>query len=182
MVIGVTGKVGSGKTTVSTILTRKYGAVVVDVDKIGHEILEEKREELEGIFGEEIVKEGKVDRKALAAIVFSSEEKLKILERLLHPRMCERVKEILEKISRDELVVVEAALLKRMNLHKLCDHVITVVADEELLISRSPMALERLRYQEDVVPQGVVIPNNGNVSELEEKIEKVMNLLWGKRG
>jgi dephospho-CoA kinase len=179
MVIGVTGKIGTGKSTVCEILKNKYGAHVVNVDRIGHEVLEEVKEKLVELFGGSVLEDGKVNRKKLAGIVFESQENLKKLESLVHPLMKKRVQEIINKTS--GLVVIEAALLKRMGLDQLCDHVITVVASRETILKRNREADRRLKFQEDIVPQGIVVANNSTLEDLEKKVEEVMKLLWEKR-
>ncbi|AJG41290.1 dephospho-CoA kinase [Thermotoga sp. RQ7] len=176
MVIGVTGKIGTGKTTVCEVLKRDYGAHMVNVDRIGHEVLEEVKERLVELFGESILEDGKVSRKKLGEIVFGSEEKLKKLEQLVHPLMRKKVEDIVKK--RSGLVVIEAALLRRMKLDALCDHIITVVAEEKKIIERNESAKERLKFQKDVIPQGIVIPNNSSIADLERKVKEVMALIW----
>ncbi|MCD6552294.1 dephospho-CoA kinase [Thermotoga sp.] len=179
MVIGVTGKIGTGKTTVCEILKRDYGAYVVNVDEIGHEILEEVKEKLVELFGESVLEDGKVIRKKLGEIVFRSEEKLRKLERLVHPLMRKKVENIVKE--RSGLVVIEAALLRRMKLDTLCDHVITVVAKEKKIVERNKFARERLKFQKDVIPQGIVIPNNSSIADLEKKVREVVSLIWERR-
>ena len=183
VVIGVTGKFGSGKSTVAKILEKK-GAKVIKVDEIGHEVLEneEVKMELLKVFGEEIFENERVNRKMLGNIVFSSEERLRELEKILHPRMVEKVRKIIEKL--DGVVVLEAAILKRMKLDSLCDHIITVVADEEKIFERmrkkgfsDDEIRKRLSFQEDVEPTGIILINNGSLEELEEKVNMVWSLM-----
>jgi len=183
VIIGVTGKFGSGKSTVAKILEKK-GAKVINVDEIGHEVLkdEDVKEKLLKTFGEDIFENGEVNRKTLARIVFSSKERLKELEKILHPKMIEKIKEIVKKY--DGIVVLEAAILKRMGLDSLCDHVITVVTDEEKIFERmrkkgfSDDEIEkRLSFQEDVKPIGIILINNGSLEELEEKVSMVWSLM-----
>jgi len=183
VVIGVTGKFGSGKSTVAKIL-EKRGAKVIKVDEIGHEVLEDEevKRKLLRVFGGEIFENGRVNRKILGNIVFSSEERLRELERILHPRMVEKVRELIEKL--EGIVVLEAAILKRMKLDSLCDYIITVVADEEKIFERMKKKgfsddeiRRRLSLQEDVKPMGIVVTNNGTLEELEEKVSMVWGLM-----
>ncbi|PLV60038.1 dephospho-CoA kinase [Thermotoga sp. KOL6] len=178
MVIGVTGKIGTGKSTVCEILKKEYNAYVVNVDNIGHETLEEMKEEIVKLFGTSILKEGKIDRKKLGEIVFTSEEKLRQLEQLIHPVMRKKVENIIKE--KNGLVVIEAALLKRIGLDKLCNHIITVVSSEKKIIERNKLAKERLKFQRDVVTQGIVIPNNSSIEDLKRKVKEVMMLIWEK--
>lgn len=68
-----------------------------------------------------------------------------------------------------------------MGLDQLCDHVITVVASREKILERNREADRRLKFQEDIVPQGIVVANNSTLEDLEKKVEEVMKLLWEKR-
>ncbi|MBI9094554.1 MAG: dephospho-CoA kinase [Sphaerochaeta sp.] len=128
-IIGLTGKASAGKNVVASSFARQ-GCAVIDVDQLGHVVLEQNQTLLGETFGPEILKEGKVDRKALGALVFSDPEKLKALEAITHPAMVRECKHLIEKAEEQgtEALLINAALLYRMQLYRLCDHVVFVKA------------------------------------------------------
>ena len=129
LVIGLTGKAAAGKNAVASSFVDQ-GCAVIDVDQLGYPILEQNQALLGKTFGSEIVKGGKVDRKALGALVFSDPEKLRTLEAIMHPAMVRQCKRLIEKAEQEgkEALVINAALLYRMQLYMLCDHVVLVKA------------------------------------------------------
>ena len=128
-VIGLTGKAAAGKNVVASSFA-KQGCAVIDVDQLGHPVLAQNQALLGEIFGPEIVKDGKIDRKALGALVFSDPKKLKALEAITHPAMVDECKRLIEKAEKEgkEAVLINAALLYRMQLYRLCDRVVLVKA------------------------------------------------------
>src|SRR5512141_760633 len=115
--VGLTGGIGSGKSTVSGIL-RELGARIIDADVLAREALEPGRPayiETIHIFGKRVAgSDGRIDRKALAGIVFSDPDKRKLLEGIVHPRVFEEEARIVAGIEAAEpgaLVFFDAALL-----------------------------------------------------------------------
>ena len=154
LVIGLTGTIASGKSTVSRYLGRRYGAIHIDADLVAREVVESMAKELSGVFGEEILKEdGTIDRKALGAIVFSDQEALSKLNRLVHPRTCENIAAQIETIGEEaseektDIVVVEAIELIRSGLRDVVDTIWVVYADPEVRIKR--LMGERLLSEEE---------------------------------
>ena len=140
-VIGLTGGIGTGKSTASEYL-RKQGFSIIDADRISREIVEPGTlllKELEKNFGSGIIKDdGTLDRKALAAIVFSDKEKKSRLDGLMHGHILD---EIERKISESQSgegrgIIVDAPLLFETGLEKKCDQVWLITADEKLRILR----------------------------------------------
>ncbi|HEY8542826.1 MAG TPA: dephospho-CoA kinase, partial [Pseudothermotoga sp.] len=165
LIIGLTGKIGSGKSTVAQILG-EFGAHIIDVDKIGHEVLQNQdvKNSLREIFGEMIFDGVNVDRKKLASIVFSDPKKLSILEQITHPKIKEKIIEKLNSLT--GLIVIDAAILHRLKLEKLCDLVITVVAPMDKIVERLKQKgmnedeiYRRLACQEDITDTEYVIVN-----------------------
>ena len=138
-VVGLTGPIGAGKTTVAAIL-RDLGARVLDADAIA------KDEQLRGTtgysaivqqFGTEVLGEDKeVDRRKLAAIVFADPRRLEQLERILHPRVISRILEARKMLPDDQVLVVEAIKLIETSLRNACDRVWVVLAPRDQLGSR----------------------------------------------
>ena len=117
LIVGLTGGVASGKSTVSTVL-KEEGAYLIDADQIARDLVQPHTpawQELVKTFGESILqKDGSIHRKKLAALVFSHPEKRSLLNQLLHPRIKEETERRLKAIGQrdpDAIVVIDAALL-----------------------------------------------------------------------
>jgi len=138
-VVGLTGPIGAGKTTVAAIL-RELGARVLDADAIA------KDEQLRGTtgysaivqqFGTTVLGEDKeIDRRSLAAVVFADPRRLEQLERILHPRVISRILEARKMLPGDQVLVVEAIKLIETSLRSACDRVWVVIAPRDQLGSR----------------------------------------------
>jgi dephospho-CoA kinase len=161
MVVGVTGGYCSGKTLACSIF-KELGFAHIDVDQIGHEVLEEMKGKVVREFGRTVLTEGRIDRRALGAVVFGDPEKKRMLEAILHPTMVRRVK---QKVREQQNAVVSAALLVEMHLYRLCDFVIAIQIDEELAIRRG-MERDGLSRGEAKARIGAQIP-------LKEKLQYV---------
>ncbi|OAA31170.1 hypothetical protein AT15_06645 [Kosmotoga arenicorallina S304] len=133
MIIGITGKAGCGKSTIAKAL-KERGLEVIYLDKLGHEALEEEREKLKKIFGKEIISKKRVNRSALAKIVFSDPGKLTELNGIIHPLIKKKAIDILSKSRRH--VVIDGALLHQIGLDSYCDLVIFVDCPEEIALKR----------------------------------------------
>ncbi len=135
-VIGLTGGIGSGKSTVARVLEGQ-GATVLSADIIGHEVYSPGRpawQEIVNEFGREVVADdGTIDRKKLGAIVFSDPKHLAALNSIVHPRMKGMMRERLAALAREgvEITVLEAALLFEAKWDDLAHEVwVTAVAPE----------------------------------------------------
>ncbi len=133
-VIGLTGGIGSGKSTVAKVL-EEQGASVVSADLIGHEVYSPGRpawQEIVKEFGHDVVADdGTIDRKKLGAIVFSGPKRLAALNSIVHPRMKGMMRERLAVLAREgvEIAVLEAALLFEAKWDDLANEVwVTAVA------------------------------------------------------
>lgn len=193
-VIGLTGGIGSGKSTVSQYLS-KLGASIVDADKIGHEIYQPNTavwQQLIETFGKRILAmDNTVDRKKLGEIVFSNPELLKKLDDLVLPAMFQIAKEKIES-ARDQgvkVVILDAPTLFEAKWDSLVEEVWVVVADETIVIKRAmartglPEDQIRSRInaqmsnEERIKRSNVVIQNNGTLKELQEKVNGLWNTL-----
>ena len=135
--IGITGGIGSGKSTVSKIL-QTMGYPVFNSDDQAKKILFQSKDlhdKLKEIFGEEIIVNGIPDKVSLAKIVFSSKEKLKMLNELIHPLVRISFDEWILK-QKSKIVIKEAAILIESGAYKECDKIIVVKSPEELRIKR----------------------------------------------
>ncbi|MDT4761904.1 dephospho-CoA kinase [Sphaerochaeta sp. PS] len=181
MVIGLTGKAAAGKNVVADAFST-LGCEVVDVDLLGHSVLEQNQDLLQKSFGKDIVREGRVDRRALGSLVFSDPEKLHLLEAITHPAMVEACKRLIEeaKSAQKPALVINAALLYRMGLYTLCDHVVFVKAPCLVRFLRSRKRehitlakfLSRERAQQDVRKE--VFPSSLPVFSLSNGSDRVL--------
>ncbi len=189
-VIGLTGGIGSGKSTVSNFLAG-LGAVVLDADKVGHEAFNPDTalwHEIVAAFGKQVLApDGNIDRKKLGEIVFGNPEALAQLNRIMHPRMYEMVKSRLEEYRRQgvEVVVLEAPLLLEANWTPLVDEVWVTVAPESTVVKRlkdrmglsKAQSLARIRSQlspaERAKHADVVIDTDCKLDDLKTKVQEI---------
>ncbi|HOJ89219.1 MAG TPA: dephospho-CoA kinase [Pseudothermotoga sp.] len=181
LIIGLTGKIGSGKSTVAQIF-KEFGAHVIDADKVGHEVLNQQdvKDSLRKIFGEAIFSGSQIDRKKLSSIVFSSPEKLSLLEQVVHPMIRRKIKDQLSSLS--DVIVIDAAILHRLKLDELCDVVVTITAPFDKIVERlkakglsEDEIHQRIACQKDVTNSKYVIVNDCDLSSLREKIKNFYN-------
>ncbi len=141
-IIGLTGGVGAGKSTVLNFLEKDWGAFVLQADQAGHLVMEPGEECYEPVirlFGEKIIKSDKrLDRRKISDIVFSHREKLEALNQIIHPAVKRYILKRLEKekAAGRKLCVIEAALLLEENYQEFCDSVWYVHTDKEIRILR----------------------------------------------
>lgn len=142
-VLGITGGVGVGKSTVLGYLERKHRARVLEADKIAHSLMEPGEicyERIVDCFGTEILGEGgPIDRRRLGGIVFSNQEKLHLLNGIVHPAVKSFIRAEIEKekkAQRAPFAAIEAALLLEDGYDEVCDEIWYIHADEEARIRR----------------------------------------------
>jgi dephospho-CoA kinase len=139
MKVGLTGGVGSGKSTVSALLA-EHGAVIIDADAIAREVVEPGTPGYAAVvarFGPGVVADdGSLDRPALAAIVFADEDDRRDLNAIVHPLVGERSAEILAKVPDDAIVVFDVPLLVEGGLAAGYDAVVVVEADVATRLAR----------------------------------------------
>lgn len=193
-VIGLTGGIGSGKSTVSQFLI-ELGAVILDADRVGHEAFKPDTNvwrEVVATFGRQILTpNGNIDRKKLGEMVFGNPESLLRLNQIMHPRMYEIVKAQLEEYRRQgvSVVVLEAPLLLEAGWTSLVDEVWVTVAPEATVLRRlreksglsEQQSLARIRSQlppeERVKHANMVINTDCSLDELKAKVKE----LWQGR-
>jgi dephospho-CoA kinase len=194
--IGLTGGIGSGKSTVSQLLG-ELGAFVIDADKVGHEIYlpgKEAWKQVTAAFGQDILAPDQtIDRKKLGAIVFSGEEHRKKLNSIVHPLMFTDIdRHIKEKRAEGftKPIVVEAAILIEANWLPLADEVWLVVTNKSAVIDR--VASQRGMAAKDTEARiasqlsdaerrkyaTLVIENDGSLEDLKQKVQTA----WAKLG
>jgi dephospho-CoA kinase len=138
-VVGLTGPIGAGKSTVAGML-RDLGAAVLDADAIARDEQSRGTTGYSAIvqqFGTLVLGEDKeVDRRKLAEVVFADPRRLEQLEKILHPRVIARILEARKMLPGDQILVVEAIKLVETSLRSVCDRVWVVLAPREQLLSR----------------------------------------------
>jgi dephospho-CoA kinase len=141
MVIGLTGGIGCGKTTVAGIF-KELGAVVIDADWIGRQILDQDQDlqqDMLNAFGHDLINDdGSIDRKTLGNIVFADPEKLEKLNTLIHPYLWSNVSNEIDRARghNHPLIVVDAALIFEAGLEPLFDHIIVIASKLDNRIAR----------------------------------------------
>jgi dephospho-CoA kinase len=196
--IGLTGGIAVGKTTVARIFA-ELGAPVIDADALAREVTAPGTEVLERIveaFGEGVLDSGgRLDRKALGRIVFSDVEARRRLEAITHPAIIAAAGERVDALGRQghRVVLYEAALLIEAGRHRDMDSLIVVVADDEQRVSRL-MQRNELSREEAVarlaaqLPQerkvelaDHVIDNSGSLEQTRARVEEVWSSLQEER-
>lgn len=197
-VIGLTGGIASGKSTVSNIL-REMGAYVIDADEISREIIKKGSEawkEIIDYYGNDILlPDGEIDRKKLGNIVFADKEKLDKLNAITHPRIIQRIKEIIDaekEKGKERAVILDAAILIEMGLQNMVDEVWVVSIDKDKqikrLIERDKLsyedAMNRIRMQmplsEKVKYADYVIDNSKDIGYIRKQISKLWERVMKK--
>ena len=187
MYLGLTGGIGSGKSTAARMFA-DLGAIVIDADAIAKEVLEPGQVGYELVidnFGEEILdSSGNIDRVILAGKVFENSTKLKELEEIVHPAVATKVAQIRESLPAGSLIIYDTPLLIEKSLQHQFDQVIVVLAPEAL---RTQRLLARGLAQNDIIARmsnqatdeqrreiaNYVINNSKSLAELREEVQKV---------
>ncbi len=190
-IIGLTGGIGAGKSTVAGIL-RSLGVAIIDSDRVSHDQLRDPDviRNLSDWWGKGVLTaEGQVDRRAVAGIVFDDSEELARLEGLLYPRIERRQRELIAEYGADADVVaiaMDTPKLYEAGLDAQCDVVVLVDADEakraERLVSTRGWSEEELRRREKLFqPLDIkranadhIVENNSSAEELHSKVEQVL--------
>ena len=164
-IIGLTGGIGSGKTTIAKYFM-SLGVPVYIADEEAKKVLylPEVAEEVRSAFGDEVFTNGEPDRKKLAAKVFSDPEKLQVLNGIIHPRVGQHFQHWVQSHAGEDIVIKETAILFESSSHKDCDAVILVTAPKEIRIARV--------MARDGVSEAQVLERMANQWDEEEKIQK----------
>jgi len=187
--IGLTGGIGSGKSTVSQLLG-ELGAFVIDADKVGHEIYlpgKEAWKQVTAAFGQDILAPDQtIDRKKLGAIIFGSDDARKKLNSIVHPLMFKDIDYRIKEKRADGFtkpIVVEAAILIEANWLPLVDEVWLIVTNKNAVIERvvSQRGLSARDTEARIASQlsdaerrkyaTLVIENDGSLEDLKKKVQ-----------
>ena len=168
VIIGLTGGIGTGKSTVSNYL-REQNFAIVDADKISREVVEPGKpllKELEDAFGSEIINEdGSLNRKGLAAIVFNDVEQRKLMDSIMHKEILAEMRRCMENYQEQgehQGIIIDAPLLFEIGLEKWCDQVWLVTADMDIRI-------QRVCARDNAVPEEVEARIRNQMSDDEKR-------------
>lgn len=189
-ILGLTGSVGTGKSTVAGFLKQR-GAKIFDADEISHQLLAPggrcaKRVLKE--FGKGILTNGAIDRRKLAAVVFHNAKKLKNLCAIIHPQVTQEIKKHISILKKEEtyhVCVIDAPLLMEAGLNRLSDLLIVVKASRENQIKRTMKrmtvqrkeVLARIKAQMPLKDKlnmaDIVIDNNGGLKQTQKQVKDI---------
>lgn len=186
LVVALTGGIGAGKSLVAQYFS-ELGARVVDADQLSRIAIERGSEGFDEVvtrFGESILRNGDIDRKALGEIIFRDKSAKADLEAIIHPRVRELFLEVVADLASDEVLIYEIPLLVETDAAANFDQIITVEADLELrksrLLKRGMFISEiesRLAAQASPAERKAVathiIENSGDEDELLRKVENL---------
>ena len=190
MILGLTGGIASGKSTVSRKF-KELGSYIIDADEISRGVSEsiEILNELEKNFGSEILDKGCLDRQKLRDIVFESKKKREILNNIMHPVIVKKIIEEIEDNKKERLIILDIPLLYETGLEYLCDKVLVVCTDESVQVERmkardgikEELAKKIIGAQMPLMEKRrraeMHIENNGNLEELLKKVELIYSEL-----
>jgi dephospho-CoA kinase len=204
-VIGLIGGIGAGKSSVADLLESR-GAVVIDADAVGHEVLRDPEviDRLVGRFGPSILRPAAdasaagraIDRRALGAIVFADPAALRDLEAVVHPRMFRNFEQLIrEEEARGDalLIVLDAAILLETGWDRFCDLVIFIDASAAVRLDRvsrvrgwtagTLKAREAVQWHADTKQDraDVVLRNESGLESLEAEVDGLVRSLIGGR-
>ena len=138
LIVALTGGIGSGKSTVGQMFAQ-LGAIVIDSDQLARDVLERGSigfDEVVAKFGDEILKNGEIDRQLLASIVFKDPKKRSELEQVTHPLIRKAFAEVVARSANNSIIINQIPLLVESNHDYKFDHVITISANESIRTQR----------------------------------------------
>lgn len=194
LVIGITGSLATGKSTV-TAMFRKRGAKVLDADKITHQLMRPGKPCFHPIvrrFGKDMLKNGRIDRKKLADVVFADRKTLQALVKIVHPQVIKVIKGKLKSFARDkkrQFVVIDAPLLIEAGLDRYVDFLIVVKANRKKQLERITKRIDislngakrRIQMQMPLKNKirfsDIVIDNRGTRRQTKNQVDAVWQKL-----
>ena len=193
LIVALTGGIGSGKTMVGEIFA-ELGALVIDSDQLAREVVERGSKGFDLIvteFGDEVLKNGDLDRAALASLIFKDPKKRARLEEITHPLIRQSFAKIVSSAGSDSVIINQIPLLVESKHDYKFDHVITISAPEKIrterLIKRGltltqieqRMKAQATDTQREVISDTVIV-NDKSEQELLAQVEKVWESLKNK--
>jgi dephospho-CoA kinase len=188
-IIGLTGGIGSGKTTLANYIASK-GIPVYIADDEAKKLMEKSKviQEIIKTFGEDVKAANGIDKAKLSKLVFDSPDKLKQLNAIIHPKVGKHFEKWIKKNESHAIIVKEAAILFESGAYKNCDKIITVVVPENIRIQRvvrrdnatEEMVRSRIKNQwsdEQRMALSDYIVRNENLEEAKNQVDVIINEL-----
>lgn len=188
-IIGLTGGIGSGKSTVAGFF-RELGVPVYIADDEAKKLMDtpEMIKKIQSVFEENISEDNKLDKKKIAEIVFSAPQQLEKLNSIVHPVVRNHFLSWVEAHNHESFVIKEAAILFESGSYRDCDKIILVTAPEEIRIKRvmnrdnvtKEQVLERIANQwsdEKKIPLSDYIVQNTDIEEVRKKVSEILKEL-----
>jgi dephospho-CoA kinase len=197
--IGITGNIGSGKSTVAKMLVEK-GAVLIDADALARAATQDPNvlQQIAEKLGADLIKEGQLDRTKTAELVFNNPEARTILNSIIHPlvrqKSDEKIRELETSLSPPPIILQDIPLLYENSLEKTLDAVIVVYAPLEVRLARvrtrSNMAdsgfyardNSQMNLEEKVKLADYMVNNSGGLEELREQVNELWETLTSEAG
>jgi dephospho-CoA kinase len=193
LIIGVAGKIASGKSTVCSVLKNLIkDCIILKVDSIAKKIYSENQavvKKLENSFGASIFfSNGNIDYNKLALKIFSSRENLKKINSIMFPEIKNKISKILEEEKYMSCVIIDAAVLFDAGLYKYCDYIIWVDAERERrfeqLTACSSLSKSEIKKRIDGQMVNIIeelvdfkIKNDGDLKDLKEDVKKIVSVI-----
>jgi dephospho-CoA kinase len=188
-IIGLTGGIGSGKTTIANYF-KSFGIPLYIADDEARKIMQssEITEAIKNVFGDTVFENGKLNREELAKIVFNNPEKLEKLNKIVHPAVKKHFEQWLLQHAAAPYVIYEAAILFESGSYKNCDLIITVTAPVESRIQRvierdkttRELVLKRINAQwtdEQRISKSDFIIENTSIETTKLEVVKILKIL-----
>ena len=188
--IALTGSIATGKSSVASLL-KKEGFELIDADTIAHQILDEQSLNISKMFGDNLVYDGKVDRKALGKIVFLDKAKREKLEALLHPLIYNEIEKLsLELDKKKKPYFVDIPLFYETNRYPIKKSLVVYTPVDiqlERLMRRDNLSIQEAQNRidtqiiidEKVKQASYVIDNSGTLAELKHACKRVQKEIVG---
>lgn len=191
MIVGLTGGIASGKSTVSSIF-KEFGVEIIDADKVAKKLTEteKNKQEIAKIFGTDVIDENSnLRREKIRERAFGNKDLLDRLNLLIHPQVIEYFKEKREKNSKNEIVIFDVPLLFETKMNTLCDKVIVVSIPLSEQIKRvmlrdkideklaKKIIDKQLSLEYKVANSDIVIDNSGSLEHLKNQVLEVYKKL-----
>ena len=203
LIVGLTGGIVCGKSTVAKMF-KDLGAKIIDADKLGHKVILPHKsawEKIVKLFGKELLKEDlSIDRKKLGEIVFDEQRLLKKLNEITHPEIIKLIKKKISlvknktcKKGKEEILIIDAALIYEAKIDNLMDKIIVVYIKEDEQIKRlkkrdnlsAEEALKRIKSQmsinEKIKFADYIIDNSNSLDKTKKQVEKIWKNLISRK-